>query len=412
MPKSTPPSDPFREKDQFFKTFQKTLDSKNFSSEEEMNAFLEEHFVGRTMPDIFDKQEPDFSPRGQAEAKLDLIDPENSDASNRRHALAATKLDPTCIEAWNLLAETYQSMPKAETAYLKAIEIGNQEFASLIKECLTLAEKNAPEEKSWLWGHHEARPFLMAYQGLAELYASQDLFEESIETFELILRLNGNDNQGVRYTLLPMYLMHESDEKIEQLFASYPDDPSPEWLFSKALYTFQETYTRETSNGNWDFEGPEDPENVTDLVLLPQLPKAFDQANALLKKAIALNGVVPLFLCDMRCSYFSSADSCIVGGADEAFMTAQNTGVLWALDPMSNLWLQESCFGPLHRELIIKDLQEHYHHVAELDQMLDQVGVDQISNQELAAITATTDQIRKLILSSAQPENDNIVNFS
>ncbi|NWK57325.1 hypothetical protein HW115_17020 [Verrucomicrobiaceae bacterium N1E253] len=411
MPKNTDPSASEREKNKFHKLLQETLDSKEFASEEELNAYLEEHFTGRQISEILDEQEPDNSPRGKAEAKLDLIDPYNAEASNRRHAIAATKLDPTCIEAWVSLADTYQSEIKAEAAYRKAIELGELEFESFIKESLSISDKNDPEEKSWLWGHHAARPFLMALQGLADIYESQDFYDEAIDMYEHILRLNGNDNQGVRYILLPMYFIHETEEKIESLLSSYPNECSPQWLFSKALYTFQKTYTEQTEGGSWQFEEPEDLENVNDMILLPQLPKAFHEANALLKQAMESNGMVPLFLCDMRCSYFSSADSCQVGGADEAFMVAQTTGILWALDPLANLWLQESCFGPLHRELLAKDLQEHYHHVAELDKMLDQVEIAKIANQELASSTTTTDQIRKIVLSTIAPDDDKIMSI-
>jgi len=350
-----------------------------------------------------DKHSSD-SPRGLAEKKLEKVDSSNSDVTNRRHSLAATKLDPTCIEAWYLLSQTYDSSAKAIAACLTAIQLGKKEFASEIKGCLTLAKKNNPEEKSWLWGHHEARPFLMAYQKLAELYAIEDNIEISIQTFEEILRLNGTDNQGIRYILLPLYMLHEPAEKIENLLAHFPSDRSAQWLFAKALYTFQKTYALKTADGSWEFNEPEDPNSITGLVLLPQLPSDFSEANDLLKLAMESNGLVPLFLCDIRCSYFSTADSHMIGGADEAFETAQNIGLLWSLDFMSELWLQESCYGPLHRERLVKDLLKHYQHVADLDNMLNQVDIDDIKNPEFARSSKLTAHIRKTLLSSHPPE--------
>ena len=396
------------------KAIGQALESQEFASTEEMNAFIQKNIVGRSTDDLeAEFHDPEFanSPRGKAIEKLDSIDPSDSDANNRGHALAATKIDPSCTDAWYALGQTYENPAKAKATYQKAIHLGKKEFSSLIEDGLTLSEKGNPDEKSGLWGHHEARSFLMAYERLAELYASQDKLDQAIATYEEILRLNGNDNQGIRYTLLPMYLMHEPDAKIKKLLASYPDDSSPQWLFAHALYEFQKIYSHKAADGSWDLKEPEDPKNITDLVLLPQLPEDFSKANDLLKQAMKSNGLVPLFLCDIRCAYFSTGDSHMAGGADEAFLTAQSIGVLWALDPISNLWLQESCFGPLHRDILLKNLNEHYHHVAELDELIDQVDIATIKNPELAKPTGLTSQIRKTFLSNYAPEDDHIVAF-
>lgn len=398
----------------YLKAIEQALESQDFASAEEMNAFIQKNIAGRSIDDLeaeFDDPEFANSPRGKAQEQLDLIDPLNTNATNRRHALAATKVDPTYIDAWYQLGQTYNSLAKAHAAYKKAIDLGKKEFSSLIKECLAQSEKGNPKKKSGLWGHHEARPLLMAYQGLAELYASEEKIDLAIATYEEILRLNGNDNQGIRYTLLPIYLMHEPEAKIKKLLASFPDDCAPQWLFAHALYEFQSIYAQKAVDGSWELKEPEDPENITGLFLLPQLTKDFAKANDLLKQAMQSNGLVPLFLCDLRCAYFSTADSHMIGGADEAFLTAQNIGVLWAIDPISNLWLQESCFGPLHRDILLNDLKEHYDHVAELDEWIDQVKISTLKNPELAKTTELTAHIRKKILSDNAPDEDKIVTF-
>jgi len=398
----------------YLKAIEQALESQEFASDEEMNAYIQKNFVGRNIDDIgneFDNSEFASTPRGKAQAKLESIDPSDSDANNRRHALAATKIDPSCIDAWYELGQTYEAPAKAKAAYQKAINLGKKEFSSEIKDGLALAEKGNPDEKSGLWGYHEARSFLMAYQRLAELYASQDKTNQAIATYEEILRLNGNDNQGIRHTLLPMYLMHEPEAKIEKLLANYRDDSSPQWLFAHALYEFQKIYAHKAADGSWELKEPENPENIAGLFLLPQLTEDFSKANDLLKQAMESNGLVPLFLCDIRCAFFSTADSHMAGGADEAFLTAQSMGALWIIDPISNLWLQESCLGPLHRDILLKDLNEHYHHVAELDQMIDQVDIATIKNPEMAKPTELTSQMRKTFLSKFVPKDDHIVAF-
>lgn len=401
-----------RQKITMLKAVQDALATQDFETEEEASAFLEKNFTGRHMDDIigdFGDTTHSDTPRSRAEAKLDLIDPYSTNATNRRHALAATKIDPSCIEAWHTLAETYDSPAKAKAAYQKAINLGKKEFASLIEDSLQVAAKNDPEEKSWLWGHVEARPFLMAYEGLAELLISQEKLDQGIATYEETLRLNGNDNQGIRYKLLNYYILLSMEEKTENLLAEYPNDCAAEWLYQKALHTFQKITYRMEQEGTWEFEAPEDPATVNDLILLPQLPEECAIANSILAQAIESNALTPLFLCDTRCANFSTSDSYTVGGADEAFTISQAASLPWILDPLALLWLQESCFGPLHRDAVLKALGEHHAHVDDLDELLDQVPLDSIKEPELSQPSRAVSHLRKLLLEQHTPEDDNIV---
>jgi hypothetical protein len=53
------------------------------------------------------------------------------------------------------------------------------------------------------------------------------------------LTLNPNDHQGVRYTLMSLFLrLHREHEGLE-LLEQFMDDSSTEWLYSRALLTFR-----------------------------------------------------------------------------------------------------------------------------------------------------------------------------
>ncbi len=55
-----------------------------------------------------------------------------------------------------------------------------------------------------------------------------------------MLRLNPNDNQGIRYSLVGLLLELERDEELRELLARYENDPSAQWVYTKALAAFRE----------------------------------------------------------------------------------------------------------------------------------------------------------------------------
>ncbi|MEK7511711.1 MAG: tetratricopeptide repeat protein [Patescibacteria group bacterium] len=59
--------------------------------------------------------------------------------------------------------------------------------------------------KKMEWGDLNNRAYLRAIQYLGDLYWDKGENEKAIELFRLLLRLNPNDNQGVRYELAALY---------------------------------------------------------------------------------------------------------------------------------------------------------------------------------------------------------------
>ncbi len=66
--------------------------------------------------------------------------------------------------------------------------------------------KNFPKwPKRILWGYLENRAYLRAIQYMAELHWDNKKEDKAIELFRLLLKLNPNDNQGVRYEIAGLY---------------------------------------------------------------------------------------------------------------------------------------------------------------------------------------------------------------
>ncbi len=67
------------------------------------------------------------------------------------------------------------------------------------------------------WGILENRPYMRAIQYQADLYSIAKEDEKAIELYRLLLKLNPNDNQGIRYLLAGIYA-GISGEEINALF--------------------------------------------------------------------------------------------------------------------------------------------------------------------------------------------------
>jgi len=67
------------------------------------------------------------------------------------------------------------------------------------------------------WGDIDNRAYMRAVQYEADLCADEGKKEKAIELYRLLLKLNPNDNQGVRYTISGVYA-GISGEKINKMF--------------------------------------------------------------------------------------------------------------------------------------------------------------------------------------------------
>src|SRR5687767_5161137 len=81
----------------------------------------------------------------------------------------------------------------------------------LLRKIVVLAERRLgpdafKELTGAFWGFHETRPYMRARNQLAETLRSAGRLAEAIAEWEAMLKLNPNDNQGVRYPLLTSYL--------------------------------------------------------------------------------------------------------------------------------------------------------------------------------------------------------------
>ena len=159
------------------------------------------------------------------------------------------------------------------------------------------------------WGIIETRPYMRACQGLAQvLWALGDL-EGAAEQYQEMLRLNPNDNQGVRYELLEMLLSMEDLQGVAAPLAQYDEDISASCLFTKALVSF-------LREGN--------------------IPKSRD----VLAEGMEVNPYVVQYLLGKTRLPRRLPEYMGIGDRDEAIIYASSFGKVWKKYPRALEWLE------------------------------------------------------------------------
>lgn len=140
----------------------------------------------------------------------------------------ALELDEGCIDALMLIA-TIASGGEVE----KAVEL----FAAVVEiSRKRLGEKFFKENEGDFWGLLETRPYMRAHAGLAQMLVECGRVDEAIGHYEELLKLNPNDNQGLRYELLSCYLQGKKLEEASELLRKYEAEGFAIFLWGRVLH--------------------------------------------------------------------------------------------------------------------------------------------------------------------------------
>lgn len=194
---------------------------------DEANAY----FAGRTMDELAGEAN-EFKRTPQAQA-LELAYQGYSARSRKESVLLAQRaleLDPNCAEAFLVLEQSLA------TDEMESIEF----FRKAIHASeVSLGEKFFKENTGHFWGLHETRSYMRAQFGLAQSLWHYRRQSEAIEICWDLLKINPNDNQGVRYVLFDYLLTDNRLKEIPKLVKMFDDEGSAHWEFNLALYEFK-----------------------------------------------------------------------------------------------------------------------------------------------------------------------------
>jgi tetratricopeptide (TPR) repeat protein len=213
-----------------------------------------------------------------------------------RRALA---ISPLCADAYNLLAQEAATVTEARDLYGRALDAGE----------LALGPEGFAEYDGHFWGFLETRPYMRARHGLALTLLKLGEEDAAIAHFRAMLKLNPNDNQGIRYLLLACLLRREDTESVKALLAAYADEWSTYWLYTRALIAYREGRANEA------------------------------ETLKLVNGALAENRHVPGILARTQPPTPSESDYLSVGGADEATEYVRDFRAAWEKIPGAIDWL-------------------------------------------------------------------------
>jgi tetratricopeptide (TPR) repeat protein len=201
---------------------QRILDGHDFSSADEMQDFINANIVGKPVP----PQHPVTA----LEQAQDLCY-EAFEARGRKQiqlAKKALEICFDCVDAYVILAEACSDDKESHDLYAKGVAAGER----------LLGEQFFKEEAGHFWGIIQTRPYMRARFGLAQCLENMGEIDKAIEHYQEMLRLNPNDNQGVRESLLGCLLETKHVEEADALLKQYKDKHMAIWNYGRALLTF------------------------------------------------------------------------------------------------------------------------------------------------------------------------------
>jgi len=280
----------------------KLLENKEFDSEEDLKNFLDKIDLNKDIPNTPNKNAADLA--------QDIIYDawETEDTKERiRLAKKALSIFPDCSDAYNLLAEEdAKTIEEAKEYYEKGVQAGRR----------FLGEEMFEEDYGHFWGYVPSRPYMRSRVGLMECLWKLGNHDEATDHAYEMLKLNTNDNQGIRYILIRYLLELGRYDELEEVMNrdDYKDDCTAEWLYSRVLLTFERSGGSRT-------------------------------AQQQLRLALEFNKYVPDYLTGKKAVPDILPASITIGGEDEAYCYAWAYKKSWERVSDAISWLKDRTGG-------------------------------------------------------------------
>jgi len=265
----------------------------SFESTDELNASIQRKFSGAL--DAIPSTASTPIERAQELAYRAV------EARGRRRvqlARRALEVSPDCADAYVLLAEAATELPAARDLYARGVAAGER----------ALGPTAFTEDTGHFWSMISTRPYMRARFGLAQSLQALGERDAAVDHYRDLLRLNPGDNQGVRYSLLPVLLEAGRDAEAEALLDQFHDEGTAAWAYAWALHAFRRG-------------GDAAP------------------ANERLRRAVRANRHAPRYLLGKQTWPGAMPAAYALGSHEEAAVIEDMLGDLWRATPGAGPWL-------------------------------------------------------------------------
>ncbi len=153
----------------------------------------------------------------------------SSPAQRTQLARMALVVSAFCSDGYVVLAGDAANPAQRIDLYRQAVAAGEA----------ILDPELAAEGEGQLWLFMEARPYMRALHGLAVALGENGELAEAILLCQQLLRLNENDNQGIRFILMDFLLATDRDADAKALWSRFADDDFAAWAWSAVLLAYR-----------------------------------------------------------------------------------------------------------------------------------------------------------------------------
>lgn len=218
---------------------------------EQFKKFMEEYPTEemseseiRKLIDEFERQYNESTMKGEEDNSFDESDSEKiydylemafeteDDSKRLKYAKEVLKMDKDNLDAKYLIASTDAKDPIDMLNRLeKILKHGNE----IMEREGFMDEENIGE----FWEIVETRPYIRIKQSYAEVLAENGMMKKAVKEYEEILKLNENDNMGVRFRLMSLYAFFEDEENALKLYKKYNGQNSVQMLLPISVLYFK-----------------------------------------------------------------------------------------------------------------------------------------------------------------------------
>lgn len=225
-----PPFNPLRMGSAMEK-IQELLEQQSFESEDELRAFLDREVTGRRLDDM----KPEGPRKEDRALAIEAMDtPGRRGVAMARKAL---KLDPESPVAHLAVAIHSRDPDTAVERFREAVAVAERELGP---EIFT-------DGVGSFWAIPSTRTYMEARKGLGDVLSDSGRVDEAVEHYADLIRLNPNDNQGIRDRLVPAYLELGDDAAAAEVLDQFPDDPTAAAMYNRALLAYRRSGDTEES---------------------------------------------------------------------------------------------------------------------------------------------------------------------
>jgi tetratricopeptide (TPR) repeat protein len=278
------------------------IESNDFANAEATNAFLAT-LNGANLQQALAQTRPLAAKEEAQDLACEAMEAP-TEARARTLVKRALAKDPDCVDALVLLAGLDSRTPKQAIEGLqKAVSAGERSLGTLFFK----------ENKGDFWGLLETRPYMRARQQLAVMLNAAGLGQDAISHYEAMLELNPNDNQGIRESLLGLYLSTNDVDGAAKLLRRYKRDISATFAWGRVL----------------------------ERVLAGDL----DGAAVSLKAARKGNRFIELYMSALRPLPKETPEYYELGSEEEAILSLECLAPAWTAHPEAMFWLFNQILG-------------------------------------------------------------------